>query len=177
MEALSREKVPYPDPPLSDGVVRLRIWQPSDLECVKEASCDPVIPGGTSVPVPFTEEEGLGFIERCRAHQTNGTGLALAITEAASDRAVGQLVLLLRRPPAGRHVAGIGYWVVGSARRRGFASRAVPLSSYRPRWPEAAGPVHAEHGRQHGLCDEGGDPGGCRSIFRRVPSLPDWGRT
>ena len=124
---MDERRVAYPDPALSDGVVGLRSWKLTDLECVEEASRDPVIPSGTSVPVPYSEAEGLAFLERCRAHATNGTGLAQAITDATSDRAVGQLVLLFRHPPAGRHVAGVGYWIVESARRRGFATRAVRL--------------------------------------------------
>ena len=87
MQPVGGVRVAYPDPPLSDGIVRLRSWELTDLECIEEASRDPVIPGGTSVPVPYSNAEGRAFIERCRAHLTNGTGLAQAITDATCDRA------------------------------------------------------------------------------------------
>src|SRR5438309_9473644 len=120
-------RLAYPSPPLTDGVVRLRRWETTDLSCVEEASRDPDIPRGTSVPTTYTDAEGRGVVERQQAHYTNGTGVALAITDAANDVAVGQLVLLSRQPPAGAHVAGVGYWIVESARRRGFATRAMKL--------------------------------------------------
>jgi hypothetical protein len=39
----------YPDPELTDGVVRLRPWIDGDLDCVREAGLDPRIPAGTTV--------------------------------------------------------------------------------------------------------------------------------
>jgi ribosomal-protein-alanine N-acetyltransferase len=46
----------YPDPPLTDGEVVLRRWEDTDLACVEEASRDPVIPAGTTVPTLFHRE-------------------------------------------------------------------------------------------------------------------------
>jgi len=79
------------------------------------------------VPSPYSEAEGLAFIERQRDRLTNGEGLAQVVAEASSDRAVGQIVLLRRQPPAGQHVAGVGYWIVESARQHGYATHAVTL--------------------------------------------------
>src|SRR4051794_40132897 len=56
----------YPDPELTDGVVRLRPWSEDDLDCVREAATDPRISAGTTVPAVFTPEEGLAFIGRQR---------------------------------------------------------------------------------------------------------------
>jgi [ribosomal protein S5]-alanine N-acetyltransferase len=128
----------YPDPELSDGVVRLRRWDVGDLECVREASADAGIPEGTTVPAVFTEEAGRAFIARQLARAQDGEGLSLAIAEAASGRAQG-LVWLGFRPQAG--VVGIGYWVVPAARGRGFARRAVVLAT---RWALRQGVARVE---------------------------------
>lgn len=127
MRSSDPKKLHYPSPPLSDRVVLLRRWEFTDLPCVEEASRDPVIPRGTSVPAPYSDEEGRAFVLRQRAHLEGGTGLAQAIVDISGSRTVGQLVMLLRPPPAGDHVAGVGYWVLESARGRGFATRAVRL--------------------------------------------------
>jgi hypothetical protein len=46
------EPVPlaYSDTPLTDNVVLLRRWARDDLGCVEEATQDPDIPKGTTVP-------------------------------------------------------------------------------------------------------------------------------
>jgi [ribosomal protein S5]-alanine N-acetyltransferase len=113
----------YPDPPLDDGVVRLRPWSDTDLETVVEASRDPYIPKVTTVPAPFTKGAGTRWIERQWARRTSGTGLSLAIARSAADEAVGGLVIIHR----GKGLYGLGYWVLRSARRQAVASRAVAL--------------------------------------------------
>ena len=116
----------YPDPPLTDTVVRLRPWEPRDTPCVQEAGSDPRIPAGTSVPAVFTEAEGLAFIRRQQQRICDDEGVSLAVTERHTDQAVG-LIWLPRRPQP--RVLGIGYWVVPSGRGRGLGTRAVDLAS------------------------------------------------
>ncbi len=118
----------YPDPELRDDVVRLRRWAERDLDCVKEASSDPRIPQGTTVPAVFTAELGLAFIERQWSRAETGEGISLAAADAGTDEARGVAVLLARPQPG---VVGIGYWVVPLARGRGLATHAVGLLS---RW-------------------------------------------
>jgi hypothetical protein len=77
----------YPDPPLTDGVVALRRWQETDIGCVEEASHDPRIPEGTTVPARFTAADGLAWIERQWGRADNGEGLSLAIADADSNEA------------------------------------------------------------------------------------------
>jgi [ribosomal protein S5]-alanine N-acetyltransferase len=98
----------------------------SDLDVVREASTDPLIPLITTVPAAFTEDEGRRFIERQWSRAEQGTGYSFAIADAVTDRAVGQVGLWLRNISHGR--ADVGYWVAGSARGRraaAFAVRAV----------------------------------------------------
>lgn len=116
----------YPDPEPTDGVVRLRQWLLTDIECVRRASADPSIPQGTSVPAVFTPEAGRSFIKRVRSRLENSEGVALALTNAGTDEAVGQVWIGVRPQPG---VVGLGYWVVPDARQRGLATRAVRLAA------------------------------------------------
>jgi len=113
----------YPDPPLTDGVVVLRRWSQEDLGCVEEATHDPAIPKGTTVPATFTPAEGLAWIERQWSRPDDGTGVSQAIADATSDEALGAIVLMARQ----RGTVEIGYWLIPRARGRGLGSRAVGL--------------------------------------------------
>ena len=116
----------YPDPPLTDGVVVLRRWTPDDLGCVEEATQDPDIPKGTTVPATFTPAEGLAWIERQWSRHDEETGLSQAISDATSNEAVGAGVLMARQPGT----VEIGYWLIPRARGRGLGSRAVGLLAH-----------------------------------------------
>ncbi|MGD0085221.1 MAG: GNAT family protein [Acidimicrobiales bacterium] len=113
---------------LRDGQVLLRSWSHRDLPCIEEASRDPVIPAGTSVPSPFSEKAGRAFVERQRGRSASGMGLSLALAEAGTGTAIG-LMGLFHRQQLG--VVGVGYWTVASRRRRGFTRRSLSLLS---RW-------------------------------------------
>jgi ribosomal-protein-alanine N-acetyltransferase len=119
-----RLALPYPEPPLEDGVVRLRRWERRDLPCIGAAAADPRIPQHTTVPPEPSDAEGMAFIERQWRRQSEGEGLPLAIERVETQAAVGFVVLLFRREPA---VLGLGYWVIPEERGRRFAGRAVAL--------------------------------------------------
>jgi ribosomal-protein-alanine N-acetyltransferase len=118
--------VAYPDPPLTNPPVELRRWSFDDLACIEEASTDPRIPSGTTVPRKYTTEEGRAFVERQWSRVESGEGVSLAIHSTDLGRAVGLIVMMLRPQPG---VIGVGYWVVPLTRRQGIASRAVSLAS------------------------------------------------
>jgi len=84
-----------------------------------------------------------GWLDAVRQRQVDESGLALAIADAGSDEALGSISLNPRPrpgiapvggPPDGLlafeiqpGTAGIGYWVLARARRRGLATSAVRL--------------------------------------------------
>jgi ribosomal-protein-alanine N-acetyltransferase len=113
----------YPDPPLGDEVVRLRPWLNTDAPAIVEASRDPYIPKVTTVPAPYTKGAGERWLERQRIRSRSGMGVSLAIAEAATDEAVGAVVVMQRS----ESLFGLGYWLLRAARGRGLASRAVAL--------------------------------------------------
>lgn len=111
----------YPDPPLADGGVGLRVWEIEDLALVEEASSDPLLLHGTTLPSPYEPDAGRTFVERQWSRQASGEGLSLAI--AREGMAVGCATLRTRRPS----VADLGYWLVDRARGDGVGGRAVAL--------------------------------------------------
>lgn len=103
-------------------------WSYDDLLCIEEASRDPVIPTGTTVPNPFSEEAGRAFVERQWGRFASGEGLVLAMAEAATGTATGMMCLLHRQQSG---VVGVGYFTVASCRRRGSTGTSLSLLS---RW-------------------------------------------
>ncbi|MET8229517.1 GNAT family N-acetyltransferase [Micromonospora sp. NPDC005298] len=113
-----------PEPELSDGVVRLRPWTMSDLDCVRQAATDRRIVEATTVPVRFSEEAGRAFVRRQWGRSTDGAGVSLAVARVDTDVALGSITLLLRPQPG---VAGLGYWLIPAGRGQGLAGRAARL--------------------------------------------------
>ena len=106
----------------------LRKWTYNDLSCVEEASTDPAIRLGTTVPSKFSEDAGRAFIERQWGRLTTGEGLSLAMVEGRTGIAAGLMCLLHRQQPG---VVGVGYWIVASQRSKGLARAGLVLLS---RW-------------------------------------------
>jgi RimJ/RimL family protein N-acetyltransferase len=114
---------PWPAiPPSADGVV-LREFSPDDLPMALDLATDPYVAMIGTLPVHATEAQALGWIERNRGRWADGVGFSFAVAEAATGRAVGQLGLWLAFLDEGR--AQIGYFVMPSARGRGFATAAL----------------------------------------------------
>jgi len=89
------------------------------------------------------QSAAFGWLEAMLQRQVDDSGLALAVADVSSDEALGSISLNPRPrpgvspvggPPDGRlafeiqpGTAGIGYWVLARARRRGLATTAVRL--------------------------------------------------
>jgi hypothetical protein len=68
-----------PDPPLSDGVVTLRGFEPSDVSALVEICQDPEIPRWTLVPSPYTARDARGYLRRVAEGLAAGTRASFAI--------------------------------------------------------------------------------------------------
>ena len=112
-----------PDPPLEDGVVRLRPWTLADVPDVTRICQDPEIPRWTLVPSPYTEADARGWIETHGSSWTDHA--AFAIVAADDGRLIGSSSAWLVRP----RVLELGYWCAAEERGRGFVPRAVALLS------------------------------------------------
>lgn len=102
----------------------LREWRDSDVATVQEASGDPQIPLITTVPTSDDEAEALAFIARQHDRLRTGAGYAFAIADSAG-RAVGHIGMFFVAGAGAR--ASIGYWVVPSERRKGYAAEALQV--------------------------------------------------
>ncbi|WP_051165604.1 GNAT family N-acetyltransferase [Nocardia testacea] len=104
--------------------LELRPWSLSaaDLELVREASADDLIPIGT-VSATFSDEDATRFVERQWRRAADGTGYPMVIVRRQDNRSVGSIGLWLRDVDEGR--ASLGYWVVRSARGHGVAAHAL----------------------------------------------------
>lgn len=114
-------------PVLDAGGYVLRPWTLADLAVVEEASRDDLIPLITTVPSPYSHEQGVAFIQSQWNRAAPGAGYSFAIAEHCG-RAVGQIGLWLRSADEGR--ASLGYWIAASARGRGAAAQALTAIAY-----------------------------------------------
>ena len=116
--------IPLPDPPLTDGEIRLRPWERRDVKAVTAACQDPEIPRWTVVPYHYTESHAREFIAGTASDLAAGRELALAAVDS-EDTLLGAIGLA--NFDWSDLKAEIGYWVAAEARGRGVATAAVRL--------------------------------------------------
>jgi RimJ/RimL family protein N-acetyltransferase len=112
-----------PDPPLSDGRIRLRLPVANDERAVFEACQDPEVQRWVPIPVPYRREHAHDWIADAESVWSEGRRGYLAIADASGDRFLGAIGLR----PIEEHRASIGYWVAPAERGRGVATDAVRL--------------------------------------------------
>jgi RimJ/RimL family protein N-acetyltransferase len=112
-----------PDPPLTDGVIRLRPFHAGDAAAIASACTDPLIARFIPlIPVPYRLADAEAYLEASRV----GDDLNLAISPVEGDELLGAIGL----GPAGDDgAAETGYWIAPGHRGQGLATRALRLLS------------------------------------------------
>lgn len=111
-----------PDPPLGDGVIRLRPLVPGDVDALTRSGNDPEVQRFIPVPRPYRRADGEAYVARTIREWAEGTKAAFAIVEGTDDELVGVINVALSGA-----VGNSGYWVAPGARGRGVARRALTL--------------------------------------------------
>ena len=111
------------DSRLTDGVVRLRPWLPSDALAVFAACQDARIARFVPIPQPYTMAVATGYVAFAAADTEAGPSAHLAIVDAVDDTVLGAI----SRHGGDGHRAAFGYWLAPDARGRGVATRALRL--------------------------------------------------
>lgn len=119
--------LPLPEPPLTDGVVRLRPWSAHDVDALVTAWADDEIQKWTRVPAQRESDHALRWISAEQLRRDRGLALDLVVSPADLDdqEVLGEVGMV---PLAGGPSrAELGWWVAAPHRRRGIATRAVGL--------------------------------------------------
>ena len=116
---------PPPEPPLTDGIVILRLPRDADAPAIAAACGDPEIARWIPVPVPYGLEDARAFLAAAGAGWASGREPTFVIADATSRELVGAIAV--HRHPDEPGKAAVGYWLAPQARGRGLATRAVRL--------------------------------------------------
>lgn len=109
-------------------MVSLRRFTLADVAEVTRACQDPEIVRWTaSIPIPYTEADAHGWIERHPVHWSAGTTASLAIVDASDGALLGCVNVIVPRESVGR--VAMGYWVAAWGRARGVATRSLLVAS------------------------------------------------
>lgn len=117
--------IPYPDRPLTDGVVGLRPRRPQDAGPITAICDDRAIHRWIPpIPSPYREADYHEWVRLSEADREAGRGLPMVVTDA-DDRPIGTLGFKhLDRPG----YAEIGYLLGAEFRGRGYMARALRLA-------------------------------------------------
>jgi RimJ/RimL family protein N-acetyltransferase len=117
-----------PDPPLSDGVVTLRLWRLDDVPALV-AACDgddELAYWLDELPQPYTEDDARGYVANSEAGwRGEGLETPFAVVDAHTGEVLGSCGVIWRNPEQG--VTEVGYWTRREARGKGVAAGAVRL--------------------------------------------------
>jgi RimJ/RimL family protein N-acetyltransferase len=118
--------LPFPDPPLDDGVVALRPWRAGDAAVKASWGRDPTIVRWSGVPAGYTEAAARDYARWLEQLRLEGRMLGLAIVDASSGAVLGSCDI--RRPdPDDPALGEVGYLLGSEARGRGAATRAMRM--------------------------------------------------
>ena len=111
-----------PDPPLSDGVVALRLPSEQDLPSIEQRIADPDIVRWMG-PSDHSARELLALNS---ARWSRGTRATFSVCDP-NGACLGHVWAEVDLPHA--HRGSVGYWLLPEARGKGFATRSVQLVS------------------------------------------------
>jgi RimJ/RimL family protein N-acetyltransferase len=129
-------ELPFPEPPLSDGVVLLRRWRGDDMAFVVAACQDPEVARfSPAIASPYSERDAIEWFASQEPERLSGRGIDLAICDVAAGAVLGVDgtggavlgAVGLSAVSWSRRSATIGYWLAREARGHGSTSRAVRL--------------------------------------------------
>ena len=120
------DEFPKPSAPLTDGEVTLRPWTMADAMALEPACGDVDICKFTTVPWRYSPADAIDWIQRQEAKRKEGVTIALAITRAGDNRALG--TVSVSDPVREEKRAALGYWVIAPERRKGLAARGAALA-------------------------------------------------
>lgn len=114
-----------PQPPLGDGVIRLRPWQPADAPALAAAWSDPAVGRWSAPPARRSLVDARRWIAGTPGLRSGGLALDLVVSSIGPRPVVlGEVALSGFDDDGG---ADIGYWIGPEHRGRGHATRAVRL--------------------------------------------------
>lgn len=114
-----------PQPPLGDGVIRLRPWQPVDAPALVAAWSDPAVARWSAPPARRSLVDARRWISGTPGLRGDGLALDLVISSIGARPVVlGEVGLSAFDDDGG---AEIGYWVGPEHRGKGHGTRAVRL--------------------------------------------------
>ena len=118
----------YPEPQLTDGVVRLRPWAAGDVDFVVQACRDERLSRySPAIAFPYSQEDARAWFVSQEPARLAGDGIDLAIADAASDGLLGAIGVTNFR--WGFRTCEVGYWLAPEARGHGYVSRALRLAA------------------------------------------------
>ncbi|MFF2651172.1 GNAT family N-acetyltransferase [Streptomyces sp. NPDC058045] len=143
--------------------LRLRAWRDEDVPAVLSGMNDPEVQRwSVGPPSTMDERDALDWIAKRAENLASGRLVPYCVTDAATGEVLGSVDLHQVVRQLGH--AGVGYWLLPSARGRGVVTRAVELAV---RW--AFGPLGLHRiDLGHGMANEAS----CR-VAQRCGFLPE----
>lgn len=121
--AIAQKLPELPEEGLTDGVVTLRVTQPSDAAALHQEQVN-LEAQRYALGTPLSEHELAEKVARARIEWLTGPDGLMTIVDTRSGLPAGKLTLRSVVPPG---VADVGYGVLPAFRGRGFAARALRL--------------------------------------------------
>jgi RimJ/RimL family protein N-acetyltransferase len=116
-----------PQPPLSDGVVALRLWRADDAAALVDAldGDDQIARWLDSIPQPYTYADAHAWLSQTVHSWAEGNACPFAVVDAETGRLLGGIGIRWTDPVI--QTGEVGYWAREDVRGRGLTTRALSL--------------------------------------------------